>query len=141
VQAHLLSIYVQMSNNMHASLQADAFNPAPQYDGAAPAPAAPTAPSPAAPAPVSLADPADAGDITGGPVVPARQQKQKVHHLLFASSITHFCKVPAAFTVLVLVMSSSKRQTAACLIKLLANVWLFINHLVQGVLACFPLPL
>lgn len=93
------------------------------------------------PAPVSLAEPADAGDITGGHVVPARQQKQKVHHLLFASSITHFCKVPAAFTVLVLVMSSSKRQTAACLIKLFANVWLFINHLVQGVLACFPLPL
>ncbi len=81
---------------MHASLQAG---------DAALAPAAPAAP----------AEPADAGDIAGGRVVTAREQKQKVHDLLFANSTAQFCKVPAAFTVQVLVMLSSRRQTAACL--------------------------
>ncbi len=97
-------MYIQMRNNLHASLQADAFKPVPQHDGAAPAPAAPAALAPAAPA--------DAGDITGGRVVTAKEQKQKVHDVLFASSTDHFCK--AQVTVQVLVMLSSIRQTAAC---------------------------
>ena len=69
-----------------------------------------------APAPaLAPAESADAGDIAGGRGVPAREPKQKVHDLLFASSTAHFCQVPAAFTVQVLVMLSSIRQTAACL--------------------------
>ena len=99
---------------MHASLQADAVNPAPQHDTAAPAPAAPTALGPAEPAPAAPAEPADAGDTAGGRVMTARELKQKVHDLLFASSTAHFCKVLAAFTVQVLGMLSSI-QTAACL--------------------------
>ncbi|DBB14545.1 TPA: hypothetical protein ACH3X3_004821 [Trebouxia sp. C0006] len=74
-QAHLLSMYVQTTCMLLCRLMLSTLRlsmtelplhlprllPLPQLR----------------PAPVSLAEPADAGDITGGHVVPARQQKQK----------------------------------------------------------------
>ncbi len=79
---------------MHASLQADAFNPAPQLDTAAPAEASPSVPPvPAAPIePASRAptEPADAGDIAQGHVLTTREERRKVRDLLFASSTAQF---------------------------------------------------
>ncbi len=98
---------------MHASLQAGAFNTAPQFNAAVPA-------EPAAPAPSELpapTEPADAGDISGGCRLTARQQRQKVPDPLFASTTIQLCPVQAVCTVTVqvLVMLLSRQQAAACL--------------------------
>jgi len=76
-----------------------AFNPVPQLDTAAPASAEPAAPAAFAPA-----EPADAGDIAGGCVLSARQQRLKVCDLLFASSTIQFYKFQAACAVTVQVL-------------------------------------
>lgn len=61
------------------------------------APAQPAAPAePVAPFP---AEPADGEDTAGAHVLTAREQRQKVCNLLFASSTTQFCKVRAACVV------------------------------------------
>ena len=115
-------MYFSIRIKVHASLQAGAsnptvptapavpdapapaepaFNPVPQLDTTATAAAEPAASAPAEPA---LTKPADAGDIAGGCVLSARQQRLKVCDLLFASSTIQFRKFQAACAAIVQVL-------------------------------------
>ena len=126
---------------MHASLQADPSSSEPQLDNGVPAlPAAPAVPPsvPAAPdalnvlaapagapsvpatpdalnvpaAPDALNVPAEAGDVAGGGVLSAKEEKRKVCDLFCATSTLQVCKFPTACitSLHVLVMLPNRLQ-------------------------------
>ena len=121
-------------NPQECSLQAGAFNPAPQFNAADPA-------EPAAPAP---AEPDDAGNTAGECALTARQQRLQVPDLLFASITIQFSRFLAACTIAVEV--HVVKQMAGCSMSLImpyANIWSFINpsvlvnHLSQQLESCW----
>ncbi len=104
--------------NMHASLQADPSSSEPQLNNGVDNPQVPAVPAaPAMPpsvpaAPDALNVPADAGDIAGGGMQTAREEKRKVCNLSCASSTLQVCKFLAAriTSLHALVMLSTRLQ-------------------------------
>ncbi len=81
--------------NAHASLQADPSSSEPHLDNAVAGPPVPAVPAAhAAPAPAVVHSlPVDVGDVAGGRVLTAREQRLKVRDLLCASSTRQVCKL------------------------------------------------
>ena len=63
------------------------------------------------------AEPADAGDISGGPGLTAKEQRIKVCDVLFVSITIQFCKLQAACTIAVGV--HVVKRTAGCTMSLI----------------------
>ena len=104
---------------MHASLQADPSSSEPQLDPAVAGPPVPALPAvhdvPAEAAPAVPQTLPDAGDVAGGGVLTAREERRKVCDPLCASSTHQICKLQAACitTLQALVMLLSRQQAAA----------------------------
>ena len=94
-------------------------------------PAAPAVPPPVPTAPDAVDVPADAGDVAGGGVLSAREERHKVCHLLCASITLKVCKFLAACVTSLhaLVMLSKRLQlvTQPCVPVVVDAILLLIS--------------
>ncbi len=82
--------------NTHASLQADPSSSEPQLDPAIAGPPVPAHDVPAEAAPAVPQSLPDAGDVAGGDVLTAGEERRKVCNSLCARSTHPICKLQAA---------------------------------------------